>query len=115
MSHEEIAENLTFPIWRCLDSDFKKKYMSDTWGIFENMLKSAAYQENLIRFFDKLKRLLKVEWQHQFESQVLSVIESGQDEDILMKLRQEVSYIVLLTRKIHQERKDSLNLKLDLK
>jgi len=105
MNEQKIADDLLFPLWRCISADFKSKYRADAWGMFENFLKSAAYCENLKSFLDKFKRLAPVEWQHQFEKQILSVIQSGQDEYVLTALRTECSYLVLLTRILNEERK----------
>lgn len=106
MKHEKIAEDLTFPLWRCIDAEFKSKYRSDAWGIFENFLKSAAFCEDLKSFLDKFKRLAPIVWQHQFEKQILSVIQSEMDEEILLSLRTECAYIILLTRALNEERKE---------
>lgn len=105
MTHQQIADDLLFPLWRCVDADFKNKYRADAWGMFENFLKSAAFCENLRSFLDKFKRLMPLNWQHQFERQILGVIESGQDEAVLFALRTECAYLVLLTRALNEERK----------
>lgn len=105
MTHEEIAGNLLFPLWRCVDDDFKNKYKGDAWGIFENFLKTSACNENLKQFFEKLKRLLPMSWQYQYEKQILSVLQSGKDDAVLAALRSECSYLVLLTRALNNERK----------
>ena len=108
MIHEEIAENLLFPLWRCIDEDFKNKYKGDAWSIFENFLKTSACNENLKQFFEKLKRLMPMNWQHQYEKQILSVLQSGKDDQILNDLRTECAYLVLLTRAMNNERKQNL-------
>ena len=108
MSQEEIAENLLFPIWRCIDEDFKNKYKGDAWGIYENFLKTSACNENLKQFFEKLKRLMPMNWQHQYESQILSVLQSGKDNEVLNTIRTGCSYLVLLTRALNNERKQTL-------
>jgi hypothetical protein len=55
---------------------------------------------------DKFKRLAPVEWQHQFEKQVLSVVESGEDDAVLLALRTECAYVVLLTRALNEQKKE---------
>lgn len=106
MTHEEIAENLLFPLWRCLSADFKQRYKGDAWGIFENFIRSAACCGTLIAFFDKFKRLAPMEWQHQYESKVISVLQSGQDETVLGAMRSECSYLILLTRVQNEAHKE---------
>lgn len=105
MTHELICENLVFPLWRCISADFKSKYRSDAWGIFENFLRSAAYCENLKSFLDKFKRLAPVDWQHQFQDKILLVIDSGKDDEVLTTLRTECAYVVLMARVMNEERK----------
>jgi hypothetical protein len=106
MNHEEVAENLLFPLWRCVSADFKGKYRSDAWGMFENFLKSSACSEDLKKFFDQFKRLIPMDWQHQYEKQVLAVIKAGKDYEVLSMLRSECSYLVLLTRDLNNQRNE---------
>lgn len=105
MTHQTIAEKLLFPLWRCISSDFKDRYKADAWGMFENFLKTAAACENLRSFLDKFKRLMPMDWQHQYESDVLSVIDSGADDFVLTSIRTECAYLVLLTRQLNEARK----------
>lgn len=106
MTHEAIAENLLFPLWRCIASDFKDRYKADAWGMFENFLKAAACSENLFKFVEQFKRLMPTDWQHQHEKQVLQVLQSGKDYEVLTALRTECSYLVLLTRDLNNQRKE---------
>jgi len=106
MTEKHIAEDFVFPLWRCINADFKSKYRADSWGIFENFLKSSAYCENLKIFLDKFMRLIPIEWQHKFEKQILGVIDSGEDDSVLTALRTECAYIVLLTRVLNEEHKE---------
>lgn len=104
---EKIAADLLFPIWQCVDSDFKKKYKGDAWGMFENFVKSAACAENLAQFFGKLKQLLPMDWQQCHEQTVLTVLSAGDDHVILDLLRSECAYLVLLTRALNNEKKEA--------
>ena len=106
MTHEQVASELLFPMWRCVSDDYKSKYRADAWTHFENFVRSSACAENLKAFFEKFKRLMLFDWQHQFERQVLAVLQSGQDREILRVLRTECSYIVLLTRALNNERNE---------
>lgn len=106
MTHEEMAEKLLYPLWRCVSSDFKERYKADAWGMFENFLKSSACSENLHKFFDQFKRLMPIDWQHQYEKSVLEVLQSGEDYLVLHALRTECSYLVLLTRDLNNQRKE---------
>jgi hypothetical protein len=106
MNQEQIAEQLLLPLWMCVDEDFKKKYKADSWGIFENFIKTSACNDSLKTFFEKFKRLMPISWQHKYEKQVLDVIQSGFDEDALNYMRTESSYLVLLTRSLNNQRKE---------
>lgn len=106
MNHEEIAEKLVYPLWRCIKADFKDKYRADTWGVFENFLKTAACQADLKKFFDKFKRLIPYDGQHQYEKSILDVLKSGEDAKILSIFRSECSYLVLLARSLNEDRKE---------
>ena len=105
MTEKDIAEYLLYPIWSGVSADFKKKFKGDTWGIFENFLKTSACNANLKQFYDKLKRLLPMMLTFEQEKAVLSVLNSGYDELVLEKLRTECAYLVLLTRSMNEERK----------
>lgn len=104
---EKIAKDLLFPIWQSVSTDFKKKYMRDSWDMFENFVKSAACSENLAQFFGKLKQLLPMDWQQRYEESVLTVISAGDDHVILDLLRSECAYLVLLTRALNNEKKEA--------
>jgi hypothetical protein len=106
MNHEEIAEKMVYPLWRCIKPDFKEKYRADAWGMFENFLKSSACQADLMKFFDQFKRLIPYDGQHNYEKSILEVLQSGQDAQILSKFRSECSYLVLLARSMNEERKE---------
>ena len=106
MTHEKIAQDLLFPLWRCVNEDFKTKYKADAWGIFFYFLKTAACNESLPIFFEKLKRLIPMTWQHQYEKIILETLRSGEDVAVLDKLRNECSYLVLLTRELNTQRKE---------
>jgi hypothetical protein len=104
---QKVAQDLLFPLWQCVDSDFKKKYKADAWGMFENFVKSAACAENLAQFFGKLKQLLPMDWQQRHEESVLAVLSAGDDHLLLDLLRSECAYLVLLTRALNNEKKEA--------
>lgn len=104
---QRVANDLLFPIWQCVATDFKKKYKGDAWGMFENFVKSAACSENLPQFFGKLKQLLPMDWQQRYEKTVTEVLSAGNDYVILDLLRTECAYLVLLTRVLNNEKKEA--------
>lgn len=103
---QQIAENLLFPIWRCINSDFKEKYKADAWGIYENFLRASSYSASLPQFFEQLKRLIRIDFQLQFDKQIMEVLRGGNDHEVLQTIRMECSYLVLLTRDLNNQRKE---------
>jgi hypothetical protein len=106
MTHEELAERLLFPLWRCVSADFKEKYKVESWGMFENFLSAAACSEDLPKFLEKFKGLCPMNWQHEQDSTILEMLKSGHDETVLSLLRSECSYLVLLTRDLNNQYKE---------
>lgn len=109
LTQEEVAEKLLFPLFRCLDENFKKRYVRDIWDQFENGLKSASYTESLKVFVDKITKRLPITLQMQYAESITEVLRSGQDEEILHWLRYETTYMMLTCRLLNQDRKQSLD------
>lgn len=102
-THDFVASKLMFPLWKCIKADFKTKYRSDAWQMFENFVKSAANQADLPKFYDKVKRLMPYDPEKKFEDSILLVLQFGDSNKILSMLRNECAYVVLLTRAINNE------------
>lgn len=103
MTHEEIVQNMLYPIWESIDTDFKRKYRSDTWNVFENFIKTSACAESLSLFYEKLNRLLPMDLKPKHKSTIIGMLSSGQDYIVLNLLRTECSYLVLLTSAMNNE------------
>lgn len=104
---EEVAIGFIFPIWRCLNADIKQKYGADTWGMFENFVRTAASQPSLQTFLEKMKRLVKIEFRVEEQKQVLEFIQNAPAQKTLALLRTQPSYIILVVRDANTQFKES--------
>lgn len=102
-----MANKLLLPLWTGLDGDYKERYKLDIWQQFENNLRVAAYTSKLTEFLAKFLRLMKIELLAKDIQQVNSIMNSGEDRQILRWLRNETTYLVLQVRRIRQEINDS--------
>lgn len=108
LTQEEVADKLLWGLWRSIDEDYKMKYPRDIWNHFENAIKSASYTGNLKGFLSLFQRRLPLDLQAQYMKDILQVVESGQDDDILTWLRLESTYMMMLVRLANQTRKENL-------
>lgn len=109
ITQEMVAENLLWGLWRCITDDYKEKYKKECWEHFENAIKSASYTGSLKVFLTNFQKRIPVDLQAQYTKNILSIIESGEDDQILDWLRTEATYLVMLVRVQNQERKESFN------
>jgi hypothetical protein len=103
MTQELVAEKLLWPLWRAIDPDFKQKYARDVWGQFENAIRSSAYTSNMKVFLANMQQRLPIVIGRDYIQDVLSVVGSGCDDQILDDLRDETTYMVLLVRLRNEE------------
>lgn len=108
ITRETIAEKLLWGLWRSITEDYKCQYPREIWDHFENALRSAGYTDSLKVFLTNFQRRIPIDIQAQYNKDILSVIEAGQDEPVLNWLRAETTYLTMLVRLRNQERKESL-------
>lgn len=108
LTQEEVADKLLWGLWRSIDEEYKMKYPRDIWNHFENAIKSASYTGNLKGFLSLFQRRLPLDLQAQYMKDILQIVESGQDDDILTWLRSESTYMMMLVRLANQTRKENL-------
>lgn len=109
---EEVGLHFIFPIWRCLNADVKKKYGADTWSMFENFVRSAAAQPTLPLFLEKLRRVIRIDWRTEEQSQVLRFIQNSPAPDSTLKLlRTQTAYIILVVRDANTSAKEAAGVK----
>lgn len=103
-----VAENLLWGLWRSITEDYKCNYPREIWEHFENALRSASYTDNLKVFLTNFQRRIPIDIQAQYNKDILSVVEAGQDDTVLNWLRTETTYLTMIVRLRNQERKESL-------
>lgn len=108
VTQETVANNLLWGLWRCITDDYKEKYKKEVWEHFENALRSASYTDSLKVFLTNFQRRIPVDIQAQYNKDILSVVEAGEDDTVLNWLRTETTYLTMLVRLRNQERKESL-------
>jgi hypothetical protein len=109
MTQEFVAENLLGGLWRCIYEEYKERYKKEIWEHFENALRSASYTDSLKIFLNNFQKRIPVDLQVKYTKDMLLVVESGQDEQILNWFRTETTYLIMLVRIRNQERKETLN------
>ena len=110
MTQEDIAQKLLFPLWECIDPDYKQKYKTEVWQHFENNIRVAAYTSRLNHFLSKILKLMPIDLMAKFLKSINEVMNSGDDKQILKWLRGETTYLVLQVRVLRQEINDSYKL-----
>lgn len=107
ITQQMIGEELLFPLFRCLGSEYKERYKKDIWEQFENNIRSAAYTAKLTTFFENITRSMPIVLERQYADPVVKIIQSKMDKTILNWLREETTYLVLLARMKNEERKEA--------
>ena len=106
ITQEQVAEKLLWGLWRSLDENYKTTYVRNIWEQFEGAIRSASYTGSLKVFLSNFAQKLPVAIQAQHTKDMLGVIKSGQDEQILNWLREETVFLCMLVRIKNQGRKD---------
>lgn len=108
VTQQQVGEELLFPLFRCLDDGYKKKYVKDVWEQFENNIRASAYTSKLTMFFENITRQMPINLERQYGEEVIKILNSGLDKTILTWLRDETTYLVLVARIKNEERKAAL-------
>lgn len=108
VTQQQVGEELLFPLFRCLDDGYKKKYVKDVWEQFENNIRASAYTSKLTMFFENITRQMPIQIERQYAEDVMKVLNSGLDKAVLTWLRDETTYLVLVARMKNEDRKASM-------
>lgn len=108
VTQQQIGEDLLFPLFRCLNDGYKKKYLKDVWQQFENNIRASAYTSKLTMFFENITRCMPIEIERQYAEGLIPILNSGKDKQILTWLRDETTYLVLLARMKNEDRKAAM-------
>jgi hypothetical protein len=104
---EQIVEKLIWPLWLCIDDGYKQTYKKDVWDHFENAIKSASYTGSMKMFLTNFQKRIPCDFQARFGKNMVSIIESGNDDEILETLRSESTYLVMKCRLKNQDRREA--------
>lgn len=106
ITQEIVAEQLLWPLWRCVTEEYKSRYKREIWDHFENAVRSAAYTGQLRSYLTNIQARIPLEIQAQYAKKILTIVNSGEDEEILNWLRDETTYLILQVRLMNQQRKE---------
>lgn len=106
VTQEQISEKLLWPLWRCITEEYKSRYKRDVWDHFENAVRSAAYTGSLKTYLTNFQARIPTDIQAQYAKDILSIVNSGSDTEILEWLREETTYLTLQVRLMNQQRKE---------
>jgi len=107
ITQENTAEMMLWGLWRGLADEYKDRYKKEVWEHFENAVRAASYTDKLSIFIENFKRRLPCQIQSQHKKDLLKIVQSGKDYEVLDCLRTETTYIVLLVRVKNEDRKES--------
>jgi hypothetical protein len=109
MTQDQVAEGLLWPLWRCIEDAYKDRYKREIWDHFENAIRSAAYTAKLSTFLTNFKNRIHTNLEAQYMKHIRRVTDCGHDAEVLNWLRDETTYLVMITRLMNQERRDQFN------
>lgn len=106
ITQQNIAEGMLYPLFRCIDDQYKVKYALNIWEQFEGAIRSAAYTGSLKTFLSNFAKRMPVYLKGEYVENITFALESGEDDMILGWLRDETAYMTLLVRLMNQKRRE---------
>jgi hypothetical protein len=106
LTQDNIAEGMLYPLFRCIDDQYKVRYALNIWEQFEGAIRSAAYTGSLKTFLSNFSKRMPIYLQGQYIENITFALESGEDDKILTWLRDETAYMTLLVRLMNQKRRE---------
>lgn len=100
----EIAENLLFPIWESIDTDYKKKYSKNIWEQFENQILFCLFTKDIQNFVTKIKKSLPCQLNLENSEKIYFFSQSVDNEEVMKLIRQKSNYLIFLVRKLRDEK-----------
>lgn len=80
--------------------------MRNIWQQFESNIRSAAYTDTLVKFYEKIKRRLGIEIIRKNGADVLNFLKASNAKETLQALRSETAILVLMVQNRNNERKE---------
>ena len=105
---KEAAENFVVHLFSIVSDDYKRKYKSEIWRLFEDALRISLYKRNLQEAFESFKRNIPCDVSSFEAIEIASFLSN--DEEYLSSvhdlLRSNLAYVVLLARHAHFKNKE---------
>ncbi len=98
MDKQQIVENLLYPVWVAIPKKFKDSQKSNTWNILGNWIGIAASKNSLALFYDVLNKKLNLELRPEHLKGIESVLNAGNDAEMLRFIREEKELLSIMTR-----------------
>ena len=108
MTLKDKAVYLLDRIWRGVPASYKSRYRMTIWNQFENEIHSAAYTNSLGKFVSSLCSKLNAEitGNPDERADIETILNVGQDRELLKLFREETTLLVLMVRVANQERRE---------
>jgi hypothetical protein len=104
-AREALVAQLLTPIWRCIDSDYKRKYSMTIWSQFEAAIKACARERSMPLVLEKLCKKLPVEINGESAAAIAAVATSDDSAKMLRIMRTETTLLVVMVRLENEARK----------
>lgn len=113
----EIGKTLIFLLFKCVSSDYKKKYARDIWTQFENALRMAAYTSSFPIFIENFCKKMPNDYYQNSELMgvVQDITNAYSERQILEWIRQSTTYLVTVARVKNDELKSEFAARQEVK
>ncbi len=105
MEQYHHALNLLAPMWRGLDTAYKRRYARNIWEQFSNAIRASAYTSSLPAFQTRLVTKLPIQLRADDLALVADVLTFANHQVVLHQLRTEIETIIALIRLDNERRK----------
>ena len=106
ITQEDVAYKLLYGLWKAIDPTYKERYRADSWQHFENAIRTASYTDSLKKFLSNIQNRMPMTLLAKYGEDMMAIIRSGEDVQILEWLREETTYLVMVLRiQIQEEQK----------
>ena len=102
---DALVAGLLTPIWRSIDSDYKRKYSMTIWSQFEGAIKACARERAMPLVLEKLCKKLPVEISTEHAEAIAAVVTSPDGAALLKLMRTEAALLVVMVRLENEARK----------
>lgn len=105
----DVAENLLYHLFKCISSDYKKKYAKEIWSQFEHTIRACSYTSKFSNFIEAFCKKLPNEY-YQSALAVAAVSEMTvkyEERDLLRWMRESTTLMVTMVRVKNDELKST--------